>query len=172
MWGRGMGMDFFFEGVRRDPTNFVSCHCSDHLRRFSSHVPGMFRMRLIPLVFFPMSIKTPPFCHVRFTSQASRPYHEWKVRSHENSNTTSRNTGLGGCHKPAKPSIWRLQSLLMASGFEATESHACIHGRSPASFSSFFDGRATTSTSDLLVDSLYRSSNLITSGYCPSPPLS
>jgi hypothetical protein len=30
---------------------------------------------------------------------------------------------LGGCDKLAKRSIWRLQSLLMASGFEATESH-------------------------------------------------
>jgi hypothetical protein len=61
MWGRGMGMDIFFERVSRNLTYFVSCHCSDHLRRFLSHVLGMFKMRLIPLVFFPISVKTPHF---------------------------------------------------------------------------------------------------------------
>ena len=61
MWGRGMGMDIFFERVSRNLTNFVSCHCSNHLIRFSSHVAGVFRMRLIPLVFFPISVETPHF---------------------------------------------------------------------------------------------------------------
>jgi hypothetical protein len=61
MWGRGMGMDIFFERVSRNLTNFVSCHCSDHLIRFSSHVAGVFRVRLIPHVFFPTSVKTPHF---------------------------------------------------------------------------------------------------------------
>jgi len=61
MWGRGMGMDIFFERVSRNLTNFVSCHCSDHLIRFLSHMAGMFRMRLISLVFFPTSVKTPHF---------------------------------------------------------------------------------------------------------------
>ena len=57
MLGCGM-MDFFFDGVGRDLTNFASCHCSDHLRTFSSHVPGIFRMRLIPFVFFAIFVKT------------------------------------------------------------------------------------------------------------------
>jgi hypothetical protein len=117
MWGRGMGMDIFFERVSRNVTYFVSCHCSDHLIRFSSHVAGMFRMRLIPLVFYPTSVKTPhfvvyglhlkPAAHItNGKSAVARTRTQPHGTCDSEAVTSPRSVVFGGCN----PCCWRVTS--------------------------------------------------------------